>query len=199
MVMMVKDSNTRVQDLSVSFIQMSDDNLFVIPEMEPALRNQIQTCNMQIVNVTTPTNYFHVLHRQLEKEFRKPLIIMSPKNLLRHKDCKSNLSEFDDVQGHPSFVKQGTRFKRLNKDQNDNLDLEEGIRHLMLCSRKICSYSNADVTRTACLFLNGLIWVRFLSQKGSRILRTIRVKWVESHPNMPYMQKMSIETEISLI
>ncbi|KAJ9551113.1 hypothetical protein OSB04_015158 [Centaurea solstitialis] len=119
------------------FLQMSDDNPFVIPEMEPTLRNQIQTCNWQVVNVTTPANYFHVLRRQIHREFRKPLIVMAPKNLLRHKDCKSNLSEFDDVQGHPGFDKQGTRFKRLIKDQNDHSDLEEGIRRLVLCSGKV--------------------------------------------------------------
>ncbi|KAJ6317611.1 hypothetical protein OIU76_013203 [Salix suchowensis] len=119
------------------FLQMSDDNPFVIPEMEPTLRKQIQECNWQVVNVTTPANYFHVLRRQIHRDFRKPLIVMAPKNLLRHKDCKSNLSEFDDVQGHPGFDKQGTRFKRLIKDQNDHSDLEEGIRRLVLCSGKV--------------------------------------------------------------
>ncbi|GJR88131.1 2-oxoglutarate dehydrogenase, mitochondrial-like protein [Tanacetum coccineum] len=119
------------------FLQMSDDNPCVIPEMEPTQRNQIQTCNWQVVNVTTPANYFHVLRRQIHREFRKPLIVMAPKNLLRHKDCKSNLSEFDDVQGHPGFDKQGTRFKRLIKDQSGHSDLEEGIRRLVLCSGKI--------------------------------------------------------------
>ena len=44
---------------------MSDDNPFVIPEMDPTLRKQIQECNWQIVNVTTPANYFHVLRRQV--------------------------------------------------------------------------------------------------------------------------------------
>ncbi|KAG9453641.1 hypothetical protein H6P81_006545 [Aristolochia fimbriata] len=119
------------------FLQMSDDNPYVIPEMDPTLRTQIQECNWQVVNVTTPANYFHVLRRQIHREFRKPLIVMSPKNLLRHKDCKSNISEFDDVQGHPGFDKQGTRFKRLIKDQNDHSDLEEGIRRLVLCSGKV--------------------------------------------------------------
>lgn len=76
---------------------------------------------------------------QIHRDFRKPLIVMAPKNLLRHKNCKSNLSEFDDVQGHPGFDKQGTRFKRLIKDQNDHSDLEEGIRRLVLCSGKVCS------------------------------------------------------------
>ncbi|CAN4090118.1 unnamed protein product [Withania somnifera] len=119
------------------FLQMSNDNPYVIPDMEPTLRKQIQECNWQVVNVTTPANYFHVLRRQIHRDFRKPLIVMSPKNLLRHKDCKSNLSEFDDVQGHPGFDKQGTRFKRLIKDQNDHSDLEEGIRRLVLCSGKV--------------------------------------------------------------
>jgi 2-oxoglutarate dehydrogenase E1 component len=62
---------------------------------------------------------------------------MSPKNLLRHKDCKSHLSEFDDLVGHPGFDKQGTRFKRLIKDQNNHKDLEEGINCLILCSGKV--------------------------------------------------------------
>ena len=44
---------------------MSDDNPYVIPEMEPTLRKQIQECNWQVVNVTTPANYFHVLRRQV--------------------------------------------------------------------------------------------------------------------------------------
>lgn len=150
-------------------LQMSDDNPYVIPDMEPTMRKQIQECNWQIVNATTPANYFHVLRRQvrvvfwlsilpvtvwffvlfpvnnfsmllmlqIHRDFRKPLIVMAPKNLLRHKDCKSNLSEFDDVQGHPGFDKQGTRFKRLIKDQNDHSDLEEGIRRLVLCSGKV--------------------------------------------------------------
>lgn len=47
-------------------MQMSDDNPYVIPEMDPTLRKQIQQCNWQVVNVTTPANYFHVLRRQVK-------------------------------------------------------------------------------------------------------------------------------------
>ncbi|KAI8006870.1 hypothetical protein LOK49_LG07G00979 [Camellia lanceoleosa] len=119
------------------FLQMSDDNPYVIPEMDPTLGKQIQECNWQIVNVTTPANYFHRLRRQLHREFCKPLIVMSPKNLLQHKDYKSNLSEFDDSEGHLGFDKQGTKFKRLIKDQNSHSDLEEGIRRLVLCSGNV--------------------------------------------------------------
>lgn len=119
------------------YLQMSDDYPFAVPEMDPSLRRQIQEVNWQVVNVTTPANYFHVLRRQIHRDFRKPLIIMSPKNLLRHKSCVSNLSEFDDVQGHPGFDKQGTRFKRLIKDKNDHGEVEESIRRLVLCSGKV--------------------------------------------------------------
>ena len=48
---------------------MSDDNPFVIPEMDSTLRKQIQECNWQVVNVTTPANYFHVLRRQVSGYF----------------------------------------------------------------------------------------------------------------------------------
>ncbi|KAF5742660.1 putative 2-oxoglutarate dehydrogenase [Tripterygium wilfordii] len=126
------------------FLQMSDNNPYDIPEMDPTLRTQIQESNWQGVNVTTPANYFHVLRQlymyifihcfmsQIHRDFRKPLIVMSPKNLLRYKFCKSNLSEFDDVKGN-----QGTIFRRLIKDQNDHSDIEEGARRLVLCSGKI--------------------------------------------------------------
>ncbi|KAH7444890.1 hypothetical protein KP509_02G096100 [Ceratopteris richardii] len=119
------------------FLQMSNDNPFVIPEMDHSLRTQIQECNWQVVNVTTPANYFHVLRRQIHRDFRKPLVVMSPKNLLRLAKCKSDLSEFDDLEGHPGFDKQGTRFKRLIKDKHPHSDREEGIRRLILCSGKV--------------------------------------------------------------
>ena len=49
--------------------------------------------NMQVANCTTPANYFHIIRRQLKREFRKPLIIMTPKSLLRHAKCISTLEE----------------------------------------------------------------------------------------------------------
>jgi 2-oxoglutarate dehydrogenase E1 component len=57
----------------------------------------LQLCaedNIQVVNCTTPANFFHVLRRQLHRDFRKPLIVMTPKSLLRHKRCVSRLADF---------------------------------------------------------------------------------------------------------
>ncbi|MGN7678976.1 MAG: 2-oxoglutarate dehydrogenase E1 component [Anaplasma sp.] len=62
------------------------------------LERFLQLCavdNMQVVNCTTPANYFHVLRRQLHRDFRKPLVILTPKSLLRHKMAVSKLSDFE--------------------------------------------------------------------------------------------------------
>ncbi len=68
------------------------------PEHSSArLERFLQLCsndNMQVMNCTTPANYFHALRRQMHRDFRKPLIIMTPKSLLRHKYCVSNLNDF---------------------------------------------------------------------------------------------------------
>jgi len=69
--------------------------------------------NMQVVNCTTPANFFHVLRRQLARPFRKPLIVFTPKSLLRHPKCVSAISEFtnggfreliDDTTAKPAEV-----------------------------------------------------------------------------------------------
>ncbi len=81
----------------------------------------LQLCgedNLQIVNCTTPANYFHALRRQLHREFRKPLVVFTPKSLLRHKRCVSKLADLgpgnsfhrvmycDQVPGDPKDAKQ---------------------------------------------------------------------------------------------
>lgn len=75
---------------------MADEQPYVLPNIDESkwftgghLGSQIQRCNWQVANVTTPANYFHLLRRQIHRQFRKPLIVMSPKNLLRHPQCKS--------------------------------------------------------------------------------------------------------------
>ena len=61
------------------------------------LERFLQMCageNIQVVNCTTPANYFHALRRQMHRDFRKPLIVMTPKSLLRNKRCTSLISDF---------------------------------------------------------------------------------------------------------
>ncbi|MBK9402715.1 MAG: 2-oxoglutarate dehydrogenase E1 component [Bacteroidetes bacterium] len=79
--------------------------------------------NMQIVNCTTPANFFHLLRRQLKREFRKPLVVFTPKSLLRHPKC---VSEIDD------FTKGG-----FNEVIDDNNVQPENVQRVVFCSGKI--------------------------------------------------------------
>ena len=100
------------------------------PEHSSArLERYLQLCaedNMQVVNLTTPANYFHALRRQLCRNFRKPLVVMSPKSLLRHKLAVSNLGEMGP----------DTRFKRVIGER-DRLVLDKKIHRVVLCSGKV--------------------------------------------------------------
>ncbi|MEQ1753439.1 MAG: 2-oxoglutarate dehydrogenase E1 component [Micropepsaceae bacterium] len=108
------------------------------PEHSSArLERFLQLCaedNIQVGNVSTPANYFHALRRQIHRNFRKPLILMTPKSLLRHKRCVSKLSEMGS----------GTSFHRLLHDDAQTLPgsmvtLKEDlkIRRVILCSGKV--------------------------------------------------------------
>ncbi len=110
------------------------------PEHSSArLERYLQLCaedNMQVCNCTTPANYFHVLRRQVKRDFRKPLILMTPKSLLRHKRAVSALSEFGPE----------STFHRLLWDDAEapgpkkttvTLAPDDKIRRVVLCSGKI--------------------------------------------------------------
>jgi 2-oxoglutarate dehydrogenase E1 component len=108
------------------------------PEHSSArLERFLQLCaedNMQVANCTTPANYFHILRRQLKREFRKPLILMTPKSLLRHKRAVSALADFS----------AGTSFHRVLLDdaetlKNESIKLAKDakIRRVVLCSGKV--------------------------------------------------------------
>ncbi len=95
--------------------------------------------NWQVANCTTPANYFHILRRQIHRKVRKPLILMTPKSLLRHKRVTSQLSEFaagtsfhrllwDDAQSRPEAARAGEKV-RLRSD--------EQIRRVVLCTGKV--------------------------------------------------------------
>ena len=109
------------------------------PEHSSArLERYLQLCaedNMQVVNCTTPANYFHVLRRQLLREFRKPLIIMTPKSLLRHKRAISDLAD----------MAEGSSFHRVMVDGAEAgqdvggvaLKSDDQISRVILCSGKV--------------------------------------------------------------
>ncbi|HEX2136099.1 MAG TPA: 2-oxoglutarate dehydrogenase E1 component [Microvirga sp.] len=107
------------------------------PEHSSArLERFLQMCaedNMQVAYCSTPSNYFHILRRQLKRDFRKPLILMTPKSLLRHKRCTSRLAE----------IAEGTSFHRVLRDDaqrfGDGVKLvkDDKIRRVVLCTGKV--------------------------------------------------------------
>ncbi len=109
------------------------------PEHSSArLERFLQACaeyNMQVANCTTPANYFHILRRQMHRPFRKPLIIMTPKSLLRHKKAVSPLSD----------LAEGSTFHRVLHDDAQTrpelagikIKADKDIRRVVLCSGKV--------------------------------------------------------------
>ncbi|MDX2155005.1 MAG: 2-oxoglutarate dehydrogenase E1 component [Hyphomicrobiaceae bacterium] len=78
--------------------------------------------NLQVVNASTPANFFHALRRQMHRPFRKPLVVLTPKALLRHKACVSALSEFSE----------GTSFRHVIADAGVTK-----ARRVVVCSGKV--------------------------------------------------------------
>ena len=90
--------------------------------------------NIQVVNCTTPANYFHALRRQMHREFRKPLIVMTPKSLLRNKRCISNL---DDFSKKNSFHRVLEDHSYVNGSKIIKLQSEKKIQKVVMCTGKI--------------------------------------------------------------
>ena len=109
------------------------------PEHSSArLERYLQLCaedNLQVANCSTPANYFHILRRQMHREFRKPLILMTPKSLLRHKKAVSTMAE----------LAEGSSFHRVLWDDAEHnpaltsirLQPDIKIRRVILCSGKV--------------------------------------------------------------
>ena len=108
------------------------------PEHSSArLERYLQMCaedNMQVADCTTPANYFHILRRQLKRDIRKPLILMTPKSLLRHKRAVSTL---DDMGPDSSFHRLLWDDAERLKGEKIKLVEDDEIRRVVLCSGKV--------------------------------------------------------------
>ncbi|XP_073771330.1 2-oxoglutarate dehydrogenase complex component E1 isoform X3 [Danio rerio] len=110
------------------FLQMCNDDPDVFPKItEDFAVRQLYDCNWIVVNCSTPANYFHVLRRQILLPFRKPLIIFTPKSLLRHPEAKSSFEE----------MLPGTHFSRLIPEQGSASQSAAGVQHLIFCTGKV--------------------------------------------------------------
>ena len=151
------------------------------PEHSSArLERFLQLCaqdNIQVCNITTPANYFHVLRRQMHRPFRKPLVIMSPKSLLRHAMAKSPANDFIG-DGH---------FMRILSDPTPPVDT--AVRKLVLCSGKV-AYDLIEARDAA--ELNDIAIIRIeqlypfpgepLAKRLSRMTGLEEVIWCQEEP-----------------
>jgi len=135
------------------------------PEHSSArLERYLQLCaedNMQVANCTTPANYFHILRRQLLRPFRKPLVIMTPKSLLRHKLAVSSIGEFTG----------DSHFRRIVSDLNPAPDAE--TTRLVLCSGKI-----------------GYELMEARDKAGDRSTQVVRIEQLYPFPSEPLVKRL---------
>lgn len=108
------------------------------PEHSSArLERYLQLCaedNMQVANCTTPANYFHILRRQMHRNFRKPLILMTPKSLLRHKRAVSRLDEMGEASTFHRLLYDDAE---MLKGEAITLVADEKVRRVVACSGKV--------------------------------------------------------------
>ncbi|HEY2773305.1 MAG TPA: 2-oxoglutarate dehydrogenase E1 component [Candidatus Binatia bacterium] len=132
--------------------------------------------NIQVCNLTSPAQLFHVLRRQVKRNFRKPLVIMSPKSMLRNRLCVSTIEDFTDVDF------------RLVLDETGDIDREH-VRRVLLCSGKVYYDLVADrternihdvaIVRVEQLYPFPLAEIR---EVLSRYPATTEVDWVQEEP-----------------
>ncbi|XP_007524457.1 2-oxoglutarate dehydrogenase complex component E1 isoform X1 [Erinaceus europaeus] len=111
------------------FLQMCNDDPDVLPDLAEANFdiNQLYDCNWVVVNCSTPGNFFHVLRRQILLPFRKPLIIFTPKSLLRHPEARSSFDE----------MLTGTHFQRVIPEDGPAAQRPDSVKRLLFCTGKV--------------------------------------------------------------
>ncbi|GLA14323.1 hypothetical protein AnigIFM62618_000700 [Aspergillus niger] len=110
------------------FLQLGDEDSRKFPSTEQ-LQRQHQDANIQVVCMTSPANYFHVLRRQIHRDFRKPLIILFSKSLLRHPLARSDIEEFIETPYFQPLLPETQHGITINKP--------EDIKRVIFCSGQV--------------------------------------------------------------
>lgn len=111
------------------FLQMCNDDPDVLPNLQEENFdiNQLYDCNWIVVNCSTPGNFFHVLRRQILLPFRKPLIVFTPKSLLRHPEARTSFDE----------MLPGTHFQRVIPENGPAAQNPDKVKRLLFCTGKV--------------------------------------------------------------
>lgn len=139
-------------------LQQCDDDEDDIPEFsENFSKVQVQKMNWQVANFTTPSNYFHALRRQQMRNFRKPLVVASPKNLFRLKECTSSLADMGP----------DSRYVRLYDERDPEIQ------------------QNPDNV-TIVIFCSGKIYYELVKQREKMGLRNVAICTIEQIAPFPF-------------
>jgi len=109
------------------FLQMTSDDPDVLPAFENLSIRQLSEINWIVANCSTPANYFHILRRQILLPFRKPLVLMTPKSLLRKPEARSSFDE----------MKEGTEFQRVLAEAGPAAANPSKVERVVFCSGKV--------------------------------------------------------------
>ncbi|XP_066940609.1 2-oxoglutarate dehydrogenase complex component E1 isoform X8 [Macrobrachium rosenbergii] len=110
------------------FLQMTADDPDILPAFtEDFAIRQLSDINWIIANCSTPANYFHILRRQIALPFRKPLVLMTPKSLLRHPDAKSSFDEMTEK----------SEFQRVIPERGPASENHQNVKRVIFCSGKV--------------------------------------------------------------
>ncbi|TGZ62946.1 hypothetical protein CRM22_007190 [Opisthorchis felineus] len=165
------------------FLQMSSDDEHHVPVFtDHFAMQQLHETNWIVANCTTPANLFHILRRQILLPFRKPLVLFTPKSLLRHPDCKSPWAD----------MLPGSEFKRYIPESGDAAQNPKAVKKLILCSGKV--YYDLVKQRNAVGLASDIAISRVeqltpfpydLLKADLELYPEARIEWVqEEHKNM---------------
>ena len=163
-------SNARME----RFLTLCDDDPLVLPS---PLGRQIQDCNIQVAYPTTPANYFHLIRRQIEREFRKPLIVFESKSLMRHPLAKSHVSEFLPGTAFQSFLPAVVK----NETEIDTLILCSGqVYYTLERARQANKLQNVAISRVE--QLSPFPYAQFLQEHARFAKNLKRLVWAQEEP-----------------
>ncbi|KAA6410782.1 MAG: oxoglutarate dehydrogenase (succinyl-transferring) E1 component [Lasallia pustulata] len=162
------------------YLQLCNEDPRIFPKPEK-LDRQHQDCNMQIVYMTTPSNLFHILRRQMNRQFRKPLILFFSKFLLRHPLARSSI---DDFSGESHF-----QWIIPDPEHNKTIAAPEEIERVILCTGQVYvalhkhrankEYKNAAITRIE--QLNPFPWAQ-LRENLDMYPNAKNIVWCQEEP-----------------
>ncbi|KAG6582993.1 oxoglutarate dehydrogenase (succinyl-transferring), E1 component [Phytophthora cinnamomi] len=178
------------------YLQNTDDDPNVVPLMDEENRMQIQHTNWQVVYCSTPAQYFHVLRRQIHRDFRKPLISVQPKHLLRLRQASSKLED----------MAEGTQFQRLIPEvAPEKLVEDDKVKRVIFCSGKIYyelaqERDEKDIKDVAIVRVEQIAPFPFdkVAEQAARYPNA-DIKWVQEEPlNMGFWTYVSPRIETAL-